>query len=158
MKNKLLIVLISLMFLNINHIIAQTEVIIQYTDGYEEIYLVEDAGKVYFSDSDLMINDGNNVINTIALSDIKKINFNSTVGISELGDVSNILVYPNPSNNAIRVTNTKNSNFDVTIYSLLGTVVLKGNYSSDELIDISSLTTGLYFISIDNKITKFCKL
>ncbi|MBL6449965.1 carbohydrate-binding protein [Fulvivirga sp. 29W222] len=62
----------------------------------------------------------------------------------------NNLVYPNPFNNTIRV-NTKDHNTRVTITDALGQEMTPPtNITSGEVIDLSELKQGLYFIQIES--------
>jgi hypothetical protein len=61
------------------------------------------------------------------------------------------VVYPNPSNDKITMTNfTIGSN--LTIYNSVGQLVLNITYTNSPTIDLSKINSGLYTYSIiDNK-------
>ncbi|MFM2388178.1 MAG: hypothetical protein RL660_2935 [Bacteroidota bacterium] len=66
--------------------------------------------------------------------------------------VASFSLYPNPTKQSITV----NSNIDVignayTIYDLYGRSVLKGRISQQRIVDVSALTSGLYFFAIDTQ-------
>lgn len=65
-------------------------------------------------------------------------------------------IYPNPANDQIQITTANEPITEVVIYSILGKQVLsqKPNGQTAATVDISSLTSGVYLVVIDNKITK----
>ncbi|MCF6366832.1 MAG: T9SS type A sorting domain-containing protein [Bacteroidales bacterium] len=67
-------------------------------------------------------------------------------GISQIDD--NIVIYPNPANDILFISNAKNST--ITISDLSGKTFLKQNinYKVNE-INISNFTPGMYFIKIE---------
>jgi hypothetical protein len=69
------------------------------------------------------------------------------------------ILYPNPANNFIKVENTENIKYQsFCIYNFLGKeVMIQKNYN--EIIDISNLNNGLYFIKLyySNGITETIK-
>ena len=68
-------------------------------------------------------------------------------------ETKTISVYPNPASNVLTVANAENS--DITILNILGKVVFKTNNSSaNQIIDISYLPEGTYFIRVDSKVFK----
>ena len=70
--------------------------------------------------------------------------------INNLKSTNNIIIYPNPTNNILYLTNADNSN--VTIYNLLGESVYNAiSAKSDKFtIDISNIPQGTYIIKIIN--------
>jgi Secretion system C-terminal sorting domain len=59
-----------------------------------------------------------------------------------------IKIYPNPTNNIIRITHTKNIDFNaIDIYNSSGRLVLNQNYYSPA-IEVAELSQGVYFVKI----------
>lgn len=81
------------------------------------------------------------------------------VGVNELEENENYLkVYPNPGANTITVNGNLNA-FFVKIVDLYGKEILSQKINSAKAeIDISTLMPGIYFITSQNKTTKFIKL
>ncbi len=72
-------------------------------------------------------------------------------GIDEVND--GISIYPNPANSIINIVNAENAN--VEIVNALGQVVYaKENVSGEISIDVRNLTDGMYFVKVNNTITK----
>lgn len=72
--------------------------------------------------------------------------------------ISEVLVYPNPAENHLIITRSSTSNMQVEIYNVNG-VVLQTTEMTDNTkeVDISALTTGIYFIRLtdnENSVTK----
>ena len=73
--------------------------------------------------------------------------------------VSDLSVFPNPATTSIAFNNLKGA-FNVTVLNLLGQTVLKTEISNNNTeINVSSLTSGAYFIKLDgvDKVFKFIK-
>lgn len=77
----------------------------------------------------------------------------STYNINSVADLSSsglIEIFPNPTNLELNI----NASLQLTEYSILnnvGAIILKGNLSDLQSINISSLATGLYVIKIQDK-------
>jgi hypothetical protein len=77
-----------------------------------------------------------------------------------LEDTKNNLfnVYPNPTKNTLTIQLNQLSNTGYTITDQLGKVVMEGNISSQkQVVDVSSLSNGIYFIKIAEVTQKFVK-
>jgi hypothetical protein len=65
-----------------------------------------------------------------------------------------ISVYPNPANGQVSVT--LNNSAEVTVYNIMGqTVMTVEGHSGVNTLDISNLTSGIYFINAGNDTQKF---
>ncbi len=73
--------------------------------------------------------------------------------------IDGLAVYPNPvTNGKIFVTSKSGENKDVSIYDVLGKLILQSSMSSKEL-NISSLSPGVYIIKVrENEATATRKL
>lgn len=65
-----------------------------------------------------------------------------------------LIIFPNPADNFLKVQGISSSKFE--IFDSLGRVILDGPILGDE-IDVSTLTSGLYFLKVDNQWIKFVK-
>lgn len=75
------------------------------------------------------------------------------IGINESLLVDQVIVYPNPAKDFIQLTLPSSginasSQVEYTVYSVSGEMVLKGNLSSDRIINVGSLDNGLYLVKI----------
>lgn len=71
------------------------------------------------------------------------------VGLDEAAfDLQNVKVYPNPSKNTIALAGI-GKNREYILYNIGGKEMKRGRVSEEELIDIESFDSGLYFLQID---------
>jgi len=89
--------------------------------------------------------------NTINTKMVRTYDPNSN-GLNELLKNNNFSVYPNPANNLITVNYNGVSPANISITDITGKVVLQHliNSSRTEMLDISALNKGLYFITLNN--------
>jgi hypothetical protein len=90
-------------------------------------------------------------VNDWVAEETKTYYYNSTKN-SEINDVPNktggFYIYPNPATDDINFTMAPESNSKYIIYSSLGEAVDQGDFNSQS-ISISKLTTGIYFIKVE---------
>jgi hypothetical protein len=78
----------------------------------------------------------------------------------DLPRMSLLYIYPNPANDEIRISNYELREGVIEIFDVYGKNVLKletRNPKSETIINVSSLSSGIYFIKIDNNFYKFVK-
>jgi len=142
---------------------AQTELLVTYLDETNETFVIGEQGKLYFSETELIVEDGKLSPVVIPISTIQKINI-STIGddvpIAEniITEQANIVLYPNPAGDYIYVRNSAQEKLPISIYSIAGQLVLKGDFMSGEQINVSHFSSGLYVVRVDKKTIKFSKL
>ena len=78
---------------------------------------------------------------------LDKVLLSTFLGIDEASNVS-INVYPNPFTEAVTVSGLENAVY--TIVDNSGKVVLNGNINGTEVISTSSLSSGMYTLSVSN--------
>jgi hypothetical protein len=68
-------------------------------------------------------------------------------------------IYPNPTSSKLTLTNISNTKEEgFSIYSIEGVIIKSGLVRGNEIIDITSLHPGVYFIRIKEAIVRFVKL
>jgi len=87
----------------------------------------------------------------------------NVVGLDDLNEEQQLLIYPNPISNTISLQVSENLfGLNFSIYDMHGKKVSLGSIGAVEMkIDVSSLKTGLYYFSIDerqNSTVKIIKL
>jgi predicted acyl esterase len=72
------------------------------------------------------------------------------VGLEEsISKKLNWTIYPNPTNHMINIRNLKADHYQITVYSINGTEVLRKSYHSNfTQIDLQNLNSGVYFIEL----------
>lgn len=139
---------------------SQTGVLVSYYAGNSQQYNIETSGKLYFSDDDLIVQTSSNSgIISIPVSIISKITFTEFLSNETFAadNTSKLIIYPNPGNQFIKIHHSSESDFDIVIYSIYGQKIKSGHFSSDESIDINDLSTGWYFVKVNNTTLKFLK-
>jgi hypothetical protein len=74
-------------------------------------------------------------------------------GTSELAILPNLSLAPNPAQDYISIKTSLEGDLNYTIYNFLGQVINKGIYNGIE-IPVYDLSTGLYFLEINNGIQR----
>jgi len=136
---------------------GQTEVNLQFDNASAQVFTVSEAGKLYFENGYLYIDDGTSVPYSFEVSTISKMTFNALVNIEDI-EADNLKVYPNPASNYLKINNSLNSQSTYAIYSIDGRMLMSGRYSNDESIDVSHLSTGLYILKTEGQTIKISKL
>ena len=81
----------------------------------------------------------------------------STLSINDFNLNSTLKIYPNPSNDIIKISGLTTTE-RYSIYNILGNQVFEGKVDNDEKININKLSKGMYFLKINNrKPIKFIK-
>jgi hypothetical protein len=92
--------------------------------------------------------------NNLYLDDIT---MTSTLSSDDILENTALSLYPNPATDAIRVSGIKAPR-NYAIYNVMGVKVADGNISNDQNLNISNLSSGLFFLEIvGSKAIKFVK-
>jgi hypothetical protein len=153
-------ILFFLSFTNPLPLIAQVELHIRYSDGTDAIFPIAEDDKLYFEESNLLIETNAQIQVNIPLAAIQKITVSSgnQTAIVNAGKKETLLIYPNPARDHIRIIQSATETVRVAVFSISGQVELRGEFSPGDPIDLSHLAPGLYFIAINNETFKFSKL
>lgn len=104
---------------------------------------IKNTAYIYFDFNEPVVT--NTTLNTIIIpTDINSVNHEN----------NNWLVYPNPNQGMITITNTSTqlSNTDIEITNAIGSVILKEKLSvKSKTIDLTGLSEGIYFIKINSE-------
>ena len=85
---------------------------------------------------------------------LKELFPDANVGVPEIEHNNHISVYPNPAVDQLSVTLNKNA--EMTVYNIMGQAVMTvEGHAGVNNIDITSLTSGIYFISAGTDTQKF---
>tara|TARA_B100000780_G_scaffold260923_1_gene212999 strand:+ start:1949 stop:2740 length:792 start_codon:yes stop_codon:yes gene_type:complete len=99
---------------------------------------------------DLALAGDNSALNSFIPTFI--LNVESNVGVEELANLSDVVVYPNPATTDVTFELTSvNENTNVQIFDLLGNLVYKSTYSKDILmVNTSNFTNGVYIYKLSS--------
>jgi len=117
-----------------------------YTRGDLLLYDYNDDGKKdlfidNFSSFEGLISSYKNISATLSVEDIKNDN-----------NLNQLQIYPNPFVRSISWNNQENRIYDIELFSISGKSILKKTTSENNL-DLSFLTNGIYLFSLKNKIS-----
>jgi len=128
-------------------------------DGSETTIDINSLKKITFGNGNLMLTYTTGTVDNVTTSTIRKMLFSSITGIGQPeADDTGMLAYPNPGNDFIVLKNIPAGIYEVMIYTVCGTLVLKSGYPGNGSIDISGLTKGIYIIKAGHQAFKFTKL
>lgn len=83
---------------------------------------------------------------------------NTTLSINSfVKEETNIRVYPNPAVSKLHVERSTQKTADYTIYNITGQIVLQGKLQKSSVINIGSLSKGMYYLRISDVTIKFLK-
>ena len=109
-------------------------------------YRVENI-RCFWQDGELVYQNGD--------QDCDEIYEQHHLGVDEIDSENNFAVYPNPSHDVLYVL-SDNINSEYRVTNLMGQTLMIGEITSEnQMIDVSSLTKGIYFITINNESQKF---
>ena len=129
--------------------------VVELTDGTERTYSLAN-GKVTFDDAMMYLTDDTyELVASVVIDDIRKIYFRSLSGLTEVDNVTLLMVYPNPAKDWVKIANVDNAR--VGIFSMDGRMMYN-DINSGEKIDVSAFPSGVYFIRVNGQTIKFAKL
>jgi len=85
-------------------------------------------------------------------ADFSSPKFGGEVGISELSNVVNVDVYPNPTTSILNIKGDGKMN--ISIYNSYGQLVINEQSYNFSQIEVSELSTGIYTLLINNQVSK----
>lgn len=88
----------------------------------------------------------------------KVVTVSGCVGLNESTLANGISVFPNPAKDVLNIEVSNSDNFAVTVTNLLGKVILTEKSSKEKMnLNLSSIASGVYFVTIDAKGQKTTK-
>ena len=79
-------------------------------------------------------------------------------GIVETDNYPSLRIYPNPASEHLFIKFTEPQTADYSIFNIMGQIVKQGTLQGDDMINVSSLTKGTYFLKIAGATVKFVKI
>ena len=76
------------------------------------------------------------------------------IGIAEQNNLpkSSLEIYPNPAHDKLFLKTEKSFDANITLYDLTGKIIFTRKQSTSESIDVSSISEGLYFLRVKNRL------
>lgn len=157
-KSRLTILMIFFSALSLNLIAQNSFLEINKTDN--SVYRLElsTLNKITFSGTDMKLNMISGEINTIATAAIRTMIFKNSTGLNLNQTGNQIKIFPNPTTENIGFRGLKSENPVVNIYSVTGQLMLSHALeSSQDLVSVTGLQSGIYFVNIENHLIRFIK-
>lgn len=134
--------------------------VIRLTDGSETTQLLNTVQKLSFESGDLVVSFYDGSSDIYGLSEIQKLYFETSTSVQERIDENSIgmVVYPNPAKEQISIRNIPGGTDWLRIYRSDGLLMITEPVTDDNLvINISQLSSGLYFINAQGSSKRFIK-
>lgn len=79
----------------------------------------------------------------------------STTGITKLTNTDkNVVIYPNPTSDYIKINNETNNEVEIVVYDLIGKIILiEKTFEKNKQIDLREYKNGIYFVKLSNSVT-----
>lgn len=159
MKKNLLLLLMLFAFSQYGLVNAQTNIVVVMNDGTENSMEVSAAGKIFFENSTLFIDDGASNTVSFSISNIQKIYFDAYSKLESYSfEGEKVMLYPNPAQDFFSIATNLSDPFPISIFSIDGKLIQSYVSSNQENIDISNLKSGFYIVRVNNVSIKLCKL
>lgn len=136
---------------------AQTRFTLTFQDASSQEIEVSAAGKIYFDNNYMYIDDGTAVPYSFAVANIRKMTFDEVLGMREIVS-ENFKVYPNPARNELYINGDEFGPYPYVLFSMDGRLLLQGEVQNGDAIQIGDIPTGLYILKINNTSLKINKL
>ncbi len=130
--------------------------VIRKSTGGISFFELDDSGKLYFSDEDLMIQtSASSSPKSVALSDIVKVTFKEETSVNDvLADGQSI--YPNPTSDYVYISYVKEG-AKVDVYAWNGMLLKSEAYSQMNGVSLVELPVGMYVVRVDGRSFKIVK-
>lgn len=140
-------------------VLAQNSLILHLFGDSKKSIELNSINKITFSSGNMIVDIKGNSSESIGISDIKLMSFGVVSGIGAIGkDERRLSIFPNPASNFINVSKLFPQELELNIISLDGRCLLQKTITRDtEVIDISSLKSGVYLLKSEGLTLKLIK-
>ncbi|MBQ6071633.1 MAG: T9SS type A sorting domain-containing protein [Bacteroidales bacterium] len=156
-KRMFLWILLPFLLFTGNRVYAQTTVTLTFNNNTTQELTVDPAGKIYFENNYLYIDEGLGLPYSFAVENIRKITLPQTVGVDNI-TTEEFEIYPNPVQNTLHIHSGVGGQHPYQLYTLDGRLLLKGVCQEDETLNLQHLPSGLYLLKIGSSTIKISKL
>lgn len=144
------------LFFAIGGLQAQNTVVILNKEGAITQYSLQEEGKMYFENDNLMIKaTSSDPATSFPLANIKKVSFMETSDVNDVL-VSSLNVFPNPTADYVYVAYAKEGD-KVEVLSWNGVLLSQQNYSENEGVSLKNFPAGLYIVRLNGQSYKITK-
>ncbi|MFY0715323.1 T9SS type A sorting domain-containing protein [Seonamhaeicola sp. NFXS20] len=87
------------------------------------------------------------------------VDFQDVLAVNKLSDTEIITTfYPNPTQGLLNIESDNNASLSYKIVGVNGQIILSGQFQGKTTLDLSNITSGLYFLSIKDNKTHACEI
>ncbi|GAB4332095.1 MAG: hypothetical protein OHK0038_07540 [Flammeovirgaceae bacterium] len=117
--------------------------------------------ELYFQDNQLVkTNESGIVLLSFSQQNWYKITYQNASIQLKVGDITNsetntyneVIIYPNPSSNFIKIEGIGKNEIEININNIIGENVINAKVKNNSVLDISNLPNGIYFLEIENHV------
>lgn len=158
MKRQVFLIL-SLCLFAVNGLMAQNHVNaeVQMNDGGQFVSRIDQSGGLYFSGDTLtVVSCEGSADYVIPLDNVRTIVLYRPSNISSVDDAS-LSLYPNPTVSMLTLAGLGSGRHQVRVFSSIGRLVMETEVAEGAQIDVSDLSSGLYFLFSEGQLFKFIK-
>ena len=135
---------------------VELHAVVTLTNGQEQTFYLTEEDRFSFDGQESLVIHTQESTTSIAIDDIRKIEFVDVTETQELTTGSPFF-YPNPVKKTIILGNIDDNQI-VSIYSLEGRLVRQLKANANEPIDLGNLPAGIYTLNVNDKNLKLLKL
>ena len=154
------ILFVMILLLGDGLLCAQSNLTVAMLDGEEYVNELSSATRMFFTNDSIVIisNSESTTALLFPIIDVRMLYFiENTVTGTEAVEDCNLLIYPNPVRHSLNVEGIREGDI-LSIFSMVGTELLRKQYKSGECIDVSWLKSGNYIMRFGKCVVKFTKM
>ena len=157
MKQHLFLLILAFFLTTCAGSMVGQSILIETLGGETHTELLSNIQNLHFATGDLVLQLNNGAQTTFALSGLKKLRFDTSIGIADQRK-EKLSVIPNPAVASIRLEGLPENARNLSVFTPDGRLLLKQLIESESpQINISSFAEGIYILNIDGQIVKFIK-
>ena len=135
---------------------VELHAVVTLTNGQEQTFYLTEEDRFSFDGQESLVIHTQESTTSIAIDDIRKIEFVDVTETQELTTDSPFF-YPNPVRQSIVLGNIENGQ-TVSLYSIEGRLVRQFKAQANEAINLGNLPAGIYTLNVNDKNLKLLKL
>ena len=112
---------------------------------------------IVFGNHNMHVNKTECQDNYFSLPFTSQVIFAEDLGLAENSSTNSLSIFPNPATSEIHLAVSDSEEREIDILNIQGTLVSKVTVTGNQGIDVSRLSSGVYFIHVDGMSVKFIK-
>ncbi len=75
---------------------------------------------------------------------------NTTISVAENTELEGVTMFPNPTNDVLRINTTTNEKFTVEVMNILGELIMTTKFTGMTVLDLDKFADGVYSVRVSN--------